>query len=547
MARVAAIGLDAADWPFTKRLLDAGKLPNLERIRALGVEMLTENDIVGKPEEAWGGFLYGKDPYNNGYWSNLTFDPATYRSYRQGIYWGLPFYANENRCSVIFDVPKSGVRSEISGIQVTSWGAHAASFPRASSPAGLLTELDQTIGVHPAAHNEYYDGWYQSDYVDELADALVTGSRLRTQATRLVLDRQGDWDFFLTVLSEPHSGGHHFWHGVDANHILSHAPTATQAGHRMEEVYRAVDESVGRILEALPGDAIVVVFSVHGMKANDSDVAAALLLPELLHRHHGGVPRLRGPDHDKWRAAGYPPVLPDPRRRPLALARDAMDNSRGAGLKRWAKSGRLVDLERGIRRVRGRPSGHRPPWLAAEQIPKELSLEGVGPQGLEEPATDYPNLWYQDAWPTMKAFALPSFGEGRIRVNLRGRERDGVVDRGDYGRTCDEIEQLLREAINPRTGKSIAAHIERTRQGDPCDPLAQDADLLITWDSAVDAVAHPTLGTIGPFPMLRMSEHSNDGFAFVSGPGIQAAKVQSRPVDELPDLILGLLDESAVL
>ena len=147
----------------------------------------------------------------------------------------------------------------------------------------------------------------------------------------------------------------------------------------------------------------------------------------------------------------------------------------------------------------------------------------------------------------MRAFSLPSFGEGRVRINLRGRERDGIVDADDYDRTCGEIEQLLGESINPRTGRSIAAHVERTHGNDPFDPLAPDGDLLITWDTAVDAVAHPTLGAIGPFPMLRMSEHSNAGFALIAGEGIEPARARNRPTAELAPLILSLLDGGAAL
>ena len=66
----------------------------------------------------------------------------------------------------------------------------------------------------------------------------------------------------------------------------------------------------------------------------------------------------------------------------------------------------------------------------------------------------------------MPAFALPSFYDGRIRLNLRGRERDGVVDPADYERVCDDIEQLLRECRDPRTGEPVLAAVERVA-GDP--------------------------------------------------------------------------------
>lgn len=542
MQRVAAVGIDSADRAFTERLIAEGRLPNLARVQATSREVRFNNDIYGKPEEAWTSFLYGDAPYRAGYWSNLTFDPATYRSYRQGTFDGVPFYAGEGRRSLVFDVPKSTLASGVVGAQITGWGAHAASFPRASKPTGLIRELDRRFGPHPTLGNDYHSGWYQPDFVEELADSLVEGAAIRADATRWLLDHHTDWDLFLTVLSETHSGGHEFWHGVDPNHLLAAAPTAAAAGRRLVEVYQAVDGALGRIIEGLPVDTTLVVFSVHGMKANDSDLATELLLPELLHRHSGGSPRLRGPNHKLWREHGYPAVLPDPRRRPMAAARDALDAPLAERLRRKAASGPLLDLERALRRFRGKPPGHRPVWKTAADAAPETDPGDIGPAMLEEPATDYPNLWYQPQWPSMRAFSLPSFGEGRIRINLAGRERDGIVDKDDYDRTCGELEQLLAASINPRTGRSIAAEVVRSHHGDPMDPTAPDGDLIIRWDTAVDALAHPGLGTIGPFPMFRMSEHNNDGFAWVSGPGIEPARLQQRPTEALPPLILALLE-----
>ncbi len=541
MVRVATIGIDSADRALTERLMAEGRLPNLSRLRATSREVPFSNDIYGRPEEAWTSFLYGDAPYQSGYWSNLTFDPTTYRSYRQGTFDGVPFYAGEGRRSLVFDVPKSTLASGVEGTQVTGWGAHAASFPRASQPTGLIRELDNRYGPHPTWGNDYHSGWYQADFVEDLADSLVKGAAIRADATRWLLERSTDWDLFLTVLSETHSGGHDFWHGIDPNHLLAAAPTAPAAGRHLVKVYQAVDAALGRIIEGLPENTVLVVFSVHGMSANDSDVATELLLPELLHRFNGGRPRLKGPDHQAWREQGYPAVLPDPRRRPLAFARDTLDASLAERLRRKAASGPLLDVERALRKLRGQPPGHRPSWKSAADVPPETDPADIGPAMLEEPATDYPNLWYQELWPSMRAFSLPSFGEGRIRINLAGRERDGIVAKEDYARTCQDLEQLLAESINPRTGRSIAAEVVRSRRDSPMDPTAPDADLIITWDTTVDAIAHLTLGTIGPFPMLRMGEHNNDGFAYISGPGIDQARLQKRRTEELPALILSLL------
>ena len=39
---------------------------------------------------------------------------------------------------------------------------------------------------------------------------------------------------------------------------------------------------------------------------------------------------------------------------------------------------------------------------------------------------------YRPYWPRMRSFALPSFGDAYLRVNVAGRERDGRVAVDDY-------------------------------------------------------------------------------------------------------------------
>ncbi len=133
-----------------------------------------------------------------------------------------------------------------------------------------------------------------------------------------------------------------------------------------------------------------------------------------------------------------------------------------------------------------------------------------------------PATWYREWWPAMPAFALPSFYDGRIRVNLRGRESAGIVDIADYRRVCDEIEALVRACTDPQTGASVVETVERVADGD--DPLALDsasADLVIVWRASPLAFIHPTHGLIGPVPYRRTGGHTGrHGFASITGPGI---------------------------
>ncbi len=126
--------------------------------------------------------------------------------------------------------------------------------------------------------------------------------------------------------------------------------------------------------------------------------------------------------------------------------------------------------------------------------------------------------------PSMKAFALPTFGDARLRLNVRGRERDGIVEPADYETTCREVEDSIRACRDPRTGGPVVAKTWRPRAGAPMEAGGCDADIVLQWSHAFDALEHPEAGLIGPFPFRRTGAHTSGGFAFFSGPAHRAGR-----------------------
>jgi hypothetical protein len=123
----------------------------------------------------------------------------------------------------------------------------------------------------------------------------------------------------------------------------------------------------------------------------------------------------------------------------------------------------------------------------------------------------------------MRFFALPSFSDGRVRINLAGREREGIILPGDYDTVCDEIESLLTECRDLRTGEPVVDQIDRYR-GDPLKLGPTESDLVIVWRGATLGFEHPRLGRIGPLPYRRTGGHTGPyGVAYFAGEGIAAA------------------------
>jgi hypothetical protein len=125
-----------------------------------------------------------------------------------------------------------------------------------------------------------------------------------------------------------------------------------------------------------------------------------------------------------------------------------------------------------------------------------------------QPLEWQPATRYRQWWPQMRAFALPSFYDGRIRVNLRGRERDGIVDPSNYETVLDELESLIRACRDPHTGEPAVATVERPTISDPASLQGTDADLEVVWSRSLCALEHPGHGLIGPVPYRRTGGHT---------------------------------------
>jgi predicted AlkP superfamily phosphohydrolase/phosphomutase len=540
MVKVAALGLDAAELTFVEQLLARGELPHLAELRARALECRLDNVVTYRSELPWTQFATGRRAAELDYWGTVAFDPASYRAVVAGALDAAPFWARADVRSLVFDVPHTVLRDDVPGMQVTAWGAHSPEYPRASLPSGLLTEVDDRFGPHPAFANDSDPGWYSSEYLDNLVAALRAGAHRRVDILEWLLERDPSVDLVLATMSEPHSGGHHLWHGVDPQHPLAGSSGADRAATRVVDLYRALDECVGRFVALAGPDATVVVFALHGMQSNGNDLPSLVLLPELLHRHRFGRAALHGPDPATWRAAGMPPVVPDHDDPWIGYMASRFADGPADRVRNLAKRVLPPALLAKVRAAVGREA--RPLGPLSTPIPGEDSRDVADLKlGARDP--DYQIVWrYRRHWPVMRAFALPSFSDGHVRVNVRGRERDGVVAPDDFRAACDEVIDLVAACRDPRSGEPVLADAVRLRD-DPQDP-GPPADVVLMWAGTPDAFEHPTLRTIGPFPYCRTGEHSPTGFSFIAGPGIERGDLGRRPADDLAPTILALLGRS---
>jgi hypothetical protein len=346
-----------------------------------------------------------------------------------------------------------------------------------------------------------------------------------------------------------HPAAEFLWHGIDEHHLLAGHPTAAVARDGLRRVFRAVDDGVGELVASLPADAAVVVFSLNGIRTGPGDTPSGALLPEFLSRWYTGRALLAPDDSTRWRASGCPPVAPGP------CQKQGYFNARRNGMRRRDKA-----LQRALESL---PDRAWPVQHALRRAVMEPRGRRLGPMGMvlpDETEVDASQLaaqripfhqiaeWYQPHWHDAPAFALPSFAHGYVRLNVIGREANGLVDVADYDRVIADLTHELLRCTSPRDGRPVVREVVRTRVNAPDDVFDASgpyADLIVVWEDCVDAFEHPATGLIGPFPLQRVAGHSRNGFAHVRAPGLEAGDGGRHAAVTLPATIRLLLGAPA--
>ncbi|AMO22152.1 hypothetical protein UC35_03695 [Ramlibacter tataouinensis] len=515
------IVLDAPNEALLRDWMAAGHLPKLAALRERSAVVELHSTKRFSNEHCWIPMLTGRKRERWDHWLD-HWDPRHYRYTEASIYHWLQapaFYALGDRREVVtFDLT-APLMDGVQGAQVVGWATELNEAYPASRPAGLISELIARHGPDPkmtraASITNALSGeeglsyvvpsMYDTRALLDYAQGQVQSVERRTRAC-LDLLREQPWDLFLAQYSEIHTAGHLLWH-LSQPHPLN--VLRRDGADPMLEVYRAVDASIGELAAACGPDVHLAVLTLDQIVADCLESARVLLLPEFMYRwNFGGRAALAAGDA----SAGVPPPRLHFRRH-------------------WKHE--VWDLRT--------PEG-------------EAELESPAAQEARgDPMNWCPANWYLPAWPRMRAFAMPSVADGYIRLNVTGREAQGLVAADAFIPTCEEITRELAGLVDPRSGRPLVQRVIRVRD-DPfdADPRKTPADLIVVFQDEVpvDAAQSPRFGRIGPVPYFRTGSHNAHDVAltstmYVSGPRVGPGPVAGRgALEDVGAILLGLLGE----
>ncbi len=493
---VLAIGLDAAEPTLIRRAIDAGELPALRDLARDGLWRRVDSPARIGSGAVWPTFFTGSDPTEHGVYSYWGWDPARMRLtvYDPGRF--VPFWRDlaRNGATIgVLDVPFAPFVGVSGGFEVSEWGAHDIVNGRmAVAPAAVRGLVAASGGPHPfSAGHEYLAGLDDGAALSRLGAGCVDGARMRGDlATRLIAETHPA--LALVVFSELHRAGHHLWWTVEPEHPAYRGRLSARARAvtpTLIDVYREVDRQIGRLIETAGPEATVVVFSLHGMRPTRG--LSPVLESFLFDR---GLAHLEPWGGRSWTERGLSTLA-------------AVKNSVPSRLKK----------------------------LYHTTVPRAVRHRVAPPTTL--PPYD---------WSRTQAFALPTDQHGWIRLNVAGREAEGIVAAERYDELCDEIEGALR-ALQAEDGAPVVRDVLRPPH--PAGGALGRAlpDLVVHWNGVDSPVRFARAAVAAPRPSALTGQHALDGFCLMRSRHAAATAAIGEPVAarDLHRSILAALAASA--
>lgn len=498
--RTVVIGLDVGDGHLVQAWARAGHLPVLADLIGAGSFGWLATSAQTLHVSAWPSLYTGAAPGRHGVYYTHQAAPGEQGAVRFGSdQYGAPPVWEElgaagKRCFVL-DAPYTHGTKRGDVQQIFEWGTWAHYGDPGSTPAGLLAELTGSVGAHPLKYEANQIGLAALD-PGTLAPDLVAAAQARADASLWCLERN-ELDLFWVVFSETHPAAHYLWPaGCSAQEVALR--DHEDAGIRgLLDVYRAVDASIGRILDELGEEDTVLVVSGDG----------------------------GGPNHAGWH------LLPDVLK---ALGHQVAPGGQAAGPEASKEPASSGEGKRGLyARLRG---------LISPELRQAVSRH------LPAKLRDALMKRNQDAeidWAASRVFCLPTDLEGCLRINLRGREPAGIVEPGEeYERLCSELTASLMNLVNPRTQRPAVRRVVRSDEVHAGPRRDHLPDLIVLWEETcgIDSLTSPEIGIVeAPSPDGRTGTHRPPGFALARGPRFApGSKLEEASVTDLAPTLFEL-------
>ncbi|MFX1518499.1 MAG: alkaline phosphatase family protein [Promethearchaeota archaeon] len=417
--KVFVIGIDGGTFEIIKPCLH--KLPNFSKILNEGANGFLKSTIPPLSPAAWTSIITGTNPGKHGIFGFFSESSEDYRlklSYvkkrKSKAIWHI---LNEHgKKTVVVNFPFAYPPEKVNGLIISGLGAPGIES-RFTYPSSLKQELLANVPDYRIDVN------VEEFYLD--ATAFVNEIYHLTEARKraaLYLMEKKDWDFFMVVFVGADRLQHFLWN----THLRIKTSKGIQKYNVIVQYYQLIDAIIGDFLQKLDENTITLIVSDHGFKQVKRDIYINNWLKDK------GLLDLKSQGSlSAW-----------------LIRRGITTESSNAALMRHAHS----------------------KWykILHKLIPKRL---------ISFFALNLSNIRNYCNWRKTKAFSY-SLTAQSIRINLKGREKNGVVNPEEYDVLRDFIASEISKLTDPETGKKIVSKVYK-REKIYIGPYTENApDLL---------------------------------------------------------------------
>jgi len=465
---VLAIGIDAAESTLIRRMIEQNELPALGSLLATGKWLEVRSPSPIGSGTVWPTFLTGEEPASHGVYSEWKWLPETMSLRRYEGHHLTPFWKSLAQQGVsvgVFDVPFAPPVGIKRGFEVCGWWAHDATAAGLRAGPDEIQSLVREAPAHPLSANRWVTATPDSrNNIVELAEACSAGARLRGVLARRLI-KETNPQLSVVVFPEVHHAGHQLWHTIATDHPVYAGleRNGTSVEPLLKDVHQAIDRQIGELIDS-SNAGTVLVFAFHGMR------------PAI------GFPAFLGP------------LLCEQGFSQLANWRSQSWTRRGVSTFAAIKQHTPTPLKK----------------LYYQVTPSTATYKLARPTML--PAYD---------WQKTRAFSLPTDQYGWIRINLMGREAEGIVHPDEYEKLCTELNETL-SALASEDGELLVQDVTHTATGAESARVNPLPDLVVHWRDAAFASPLKIKGSKVSGQMISKKstgQHASPGFCIYRGNG----------------------------
>lgn len=481
-------GLDAGDADLIKRWTHEGHLPTISSIMRRGCwGTLTGPEQISE-HGVWISLLSGISRGKHGYYHWRPLKPGTYELQLSNLREvdAVPFWAHLQGHNKRVAIIDAPEVYPVVGLS----GVQLANWAPHNPRFAICAEPAELL-------TDLRRRFGRQRRVEEKVDGSIAEDRKiyrrlleqieQKSALSRYLITTGHCDLVFVGFFEAHIAGHQFWNYRPQAQKPNSAMAENELTHAIRKVYQAIDRQIGFLLTELPERSNVFIVSQVGIQ---DDYPNRRLLEAFCHQ------------------LGYqvPVESASLSLKPQALARRIMPEAWRIALSRYL------------------------PRQTRERLLTDQFRNGTN-------------------WRRTTAFPIPAFYTGFLRVNLRGREPEGIVEPGpEYEALLDRLEADLKQLVDPQTGGPAVKRVGRTVELFGGGPPVSLPDLFVEWSPTPylkRRVVHPDSVLVQEeLDFHRNSHHTHAGFLTAAGPSIQGrGAIGEVPLLDLAPTFLSLLGQ----